>query len=166
MDPADPDALDRLRNAAARVDPAAHVQLIELRTFDGTLLTIRQGLLVGTTALLLLIGASLLVNVAEQLRERRRLLAVLVAFGTRRKTLGGSVLFQIAIPVMLGLVLAVLTGTGLSAILQAAADAPVRFDWLGIGATSGAAALVVLLSTAASLPLLWRLAKPGGLRSE
>ncbi|WP_162794694.1 ABC transporter permease [Nonomuraea lactucae] len=166
LDPADPDALDRLRNAAARVDPAAHVQLIELRTLDGTLLTIRQALLAGATALLLLIGASLLVNVAEQLRERRRLLAVLVAFGVRRNTLSGSVLCQIAIPVMLGLTLAVLTGTGLSTILQAAAKAPIRFDWLGISATTGAAALVVLLTTAASLPLLWRLTKPGGLRSE
>jgi hypothetical protein len=91
---------------------------------------------------------------------------VLVAFGTRRTTLTGSVLYQVAIPVVLGLTLAVATGTGLGTILQAAANAPIRFDWVGIGATSGAAALVVLLTTAASLPLLWRLTKPGGLRSE
>ncbi|WP_433258184.1 hypothetical protein ACQPYK_22695 [Streptosporangium sp. CA-135522] len=51
-------------------------------------------------------------------------------------------------------------------ILQAAAGASIRLDWIGIGATSGAAALVVLLTTMASLPLLWRLTKPGGLRSE
>ncbi len=166
LDPADPDALDRLRNAAAQVDPTAQVMLIQTRTVEETLVSIRQGLLVGATALLLLIGASMLVNVVEQLRERRRLLAVLVAFGTPRATLAGSVLYQIAIPVLLGLSLAVVTGAGLAAILQATASAPIRFDWLGIGATSGAAALVVLLTTTASLPLLWRLTKPGGLRSE
>jgi len=60
----------------------------------------------------------------------------------------------------------VATGTGLAAILQAAAEVPVQPGWSGIGATSGAAVLVVLLTTAASLPLLWRLTSPGGLRSE
>ena len=63
-------------------------------------------------------------------------ITVLVAFGTRRSTLSGSVLYQMAVPVLLGLVLAVATGTGLGAILQAAAGAPIRFDWFGIGATS------------------------------
>jgi hypothetical protein len=166
LDPSDPDAIDRLRNAAAQVDPGASVQLIQTRTIEATLLNIRQGLIAGATALLLLIGASMLVNVAEQLRERRRLLAVLIAFGTRRSTLAGSVLYQVAIPVLLGLTLAVATGIGLATILQTAARAPIRFDWSGIGATAGAAALVVLLTTAASLPLLWRLTRPSGLRSE
>jgi len=113
-----------------------------------------------------MVGASLLVNVAEQLRERRRLLAVLAAFGTPRGVLGGSVLYQVAVPVLLGLAFAVLTGTGLAVLLQLAVRAPVRLDRLGIATTSGAAALVILLTTAASLPLLWRLMKPGGLRSE
>ncbi|GIJ50255.1 membrane protein [Virgisporangium aliadipatigenens] len=166
LDPGDTDAMERLRNVVAAVDPSAYVRPVELRTVEAVLVTMRQGLLVGATALLLLIGASMLVNVVEQLRERRRLLAVLVAFGTRRGTLTGSVLYQVAIPVLLGLVLAVATGTGLGAVLQSAANAPVRFDWSGIGATSGAAALVVLLTTVATMPLLWRLTKPGGLRSE
>lgn len=166
LDPADPHALDHLRNAAAQVDPAADVVLIEPQNVADTLASIRQILLVGAAALLALIGASMLVNVVEQLRERSRLLAVLVAFGTRRSTLSGSVLLQVALPVILGLSLAVVTGSGLAAILQVAADAPIRFDWLGIGATTGVAALVVLLTTGASLPLLWRLTRPGGLRSE
>jgi hypothetical protein len=166
LDPADPDALDHLRNAAARIDPSAYITEIKPQIVSATLVAIRQGLLIGATALLALIGASLLLNVVEQLRERRRLLAVLVAFGTRPSTLSTSVLYQIAIPVLLGLALAVVTGTGLATILQAATKAPIRFDWSGIGATSGAAALVVLLATAASLPLLRRLSTPTGLRNE
>jgi hypothetical protein len=166
VDPSDPDALDRVRNAAARLDPNVLVWPVEPHAVEAALLNIRQGLLVGAIALLLLIGASLLVNVAEQLRERRRVLAVLVAFGTRRTTLTGSVLYQMAVPVVLGLTLAVATGSGLAMVLQTLANAPISVDWYGIGTTSGAAALVVLLTTTASLPLLWRLTKPGGLRSE
>ncbi|MEV5413200.1 FtsX-like permease family protein [Thermopolyspora sp. NPDC052614] len=166
LDPADPDAFDRLRNAVGRLDPTAPVQSITAQSFDGVLLGLRQGLLAGALALLLLIGSSLLVNVAEQLHERRRPLAVLIASGTPRSTLSASILYQIAIPVLLGLILAVLTGTALSGILQAAAGTLVRFDWVGIGVTSGAAALVVLLTTAAGLPLLRRVSGPEGLRSE
>lgn len=166
LDPAVPDALDHMRTAAAQVDPAAYASSIEQERIASVLGGVRQSLLVGTVALLLLIGASMLVNVVEQLRERRRLLAVLVAFGTRRRTLGGSVLFQVAIPVLLGLTLAVATGSGLALALQTAVDAPLTFDWVGVGVTSGAAALVVLLTTAAGLPLLWRLTRPEALRSE
>ncbi|MEU4562186.1 ABC transporter permease [Actinoplanes sp. NPDC023936] len=166
LDRADPDAIERLRNASSRADPFAAVQELSARQISGTLAQVQQGLLVGATALLLIIGASMLVNVLEQLRERRRLLAVLVAFGVRRTTLSGSVLYQVAIPVVLGLLLAMATGTGLSALLAAATDIPVRFDWAAISGVSGAAAATVLAVAVASLPLLWRLTKPEGLRSE
>lgn len=166
LDPAQTDALDHLRTAAAQVDPVAYASPIEQRGITAALGGIRQVLLVGTVALLAMIGASMLVNVVEQLRERRRLLAVLVAFGTRRRTLSGSMLYQVAIPVVLGLALAVVTGSVLAVALQTAVEAPVRFDWAGVGATSGVAALVVLLTTAAGLPLLWRLTRPEGLRTE
>lgn len=164
LDAAVPDALEHLRTTAGQVDPRAYASPIAQST--AALGDIRQVLLVGAVALLVMIGASMLVNVVEQLRERRRLLAVLVAFGTRRRTLGGSVLFQVAIPVVLGLALAVVTGSGLSLALQTAVEAPLTVDWAGIGATSGVAALVVLLTTASGLPLLWHLTRPGGLRSE
>lgn len=165
LDPSTPDALDHLRTAVSRIDPAAHVGSGSERMTAATQ-TVRQMLLVATGALLVVIGASMLVNIAEQLRERRKLLAVLLAFGTRRRTLGWSILYQVAIPMVLGLIMAVATGTGLAAVLQTATGAPVELDWFGIGATSGAATLVTLLTTAASLPLLWRLTRPGGLRSE
>ena len=166
LDPAVPDAMDHMRTAAAQVDPVAYVSAITQERTASILGSVRQVLLVGTVALLVLIGASMLVNVVEQLRERRQLLAVLVAFGTRRRTLGGSVLFQVAIPVVLGLALAVVTGSVLALALQAAVEAPLAFDWMGVSVTSGVAALVVLATTAASLPLLWRLTRPGGLRNE
>jgi hypothetical protein len=166
LDPAVPDAADHMRTAAAQVDPAAYESPIAPERTTLILGNVQRALLAGTVALLVLIGASMLVNVIEQLRERRQLLAVLVAFGTRRRTLGASVLFQVAIPVVLGLAVAVVTGLVLALALQAAVDAPLAFDWLTVGVTSGTAALVVLLTTAAGLPLLWRLTRPGNLRSE
>ena len=164
--PPPPAARPGARNTVARVDPNALVGPIPVRALEGTLRDIRHGLVVGAVALLLLVGASMLVTVLEQLREQRRLLAVLLAIGTRRTTLAGSILYQVTVPVVLGMALAVATGSGLAAILQAAAGVPVHVDWSGIGLISGAAVLVVVLTTAASLPQLWRLTEPGGLRHE
>ncbi len=53
---------------------------------------IQTGRFVGATVTLLLIGASMIVTQLEQLRDRRRLLSVLVAFGTRCSTLAYSIL--------------------------------------------------------------------------
>ncbi|MFV2103535.1 FtsX-like permease family protein [Micromonospora sp. LOL_024] len=166
LEPSDPDALERVRNVAARTDPFAAVQSVENQHTSTLLASVQQAVQVGAVALLLLIGASLLVNVLEQLRERRRLLAVLAAFGTRRRTLSWSVLYQVGIPVALGLALAVVTGSGLAAMLLSVVGEPVGFDWAATAGVSGAAALMVLAVTAASLPLLWRLTAAEGLRSE
>lgn len=166
LDPQDPDAVDRLRTAAAAIDPTAYVSSFAQESLTGGLGTVSDVLAVGTAALLVVIGASLLVNVVEQLRERRRLLAVLAAFGVRRRVLGLSVLWQVAIPVVLGLALAVVVGSGLAVVLQAGTGAPPGVDWRSVGTTAGSAALVVLATTAASLPLLARLTRPEGLRAE
>jgi hypothetical protein len=166
LDPADPDALDRVRTAVARLDPTAAVDAVPRRYLEPALVGTRQAVPVGAAVLLLLVGAGVLVDVAEQLRERRRPLAVLVAAGVHRAVLTGSVLHQVAVPVLLGLVLAVVAGGGLAAALLTAMGLPVRLDWAAIGATAAAAVLVVLLTTAASLPLLRRATDPGGLRSE
>jgi ABC-type antimicrobial peptide transport system permease subunit len=115
---------------------------------------------------LLLIGLSLLVGVLEQLRDRRRLLAVLSAVGTRRSTLGWSVLLQTAVPVTLGLLLAVPAGIGLGGVLLAMVDEPIHLDGPAIAGMAVAAAAVVLLVTAAGLPVLWRMMRADGLRTE
>jgi hypothetical protein len=166
VDQTDPDALDRVRNVAAAADPLASVQQLVSFTADSTLVTIEHGILGGATAVLLLIGASMLVTVLEQLRERRRLLAVLTAFGTRRGTLTASVLWQTAVPVFLGLALAVAGGVLLGAVLLRMTSEPIAFAWAQIGEIAGVAAAVVLLVTVLSMPALWRLMRPEGMRTE
>ncbi|MEO3818826.1 ABC transporter permease [Plantactinospora sp. B24E8] len=161
-----PDTIELVRNAAAEVTPTAVVQPLRATAEANRFAQIRRGLFIGVVATLLLLGASLLVGILEQLRERRRMLAVLVAFGTRRSTLSWSVLWQTAVPVLLGLVLAIVLGTALGGTLLAMVNEPLRLDWPSIAGMSGLATGVVLLVTAFSLPALWRLLRPSGLRTE
>ncbi|MDI6099499.1 hypothetical protein QLQ12_12925 [Actinoplanes sp. NEAU-A12] len=166
LDPAAPDAIERVRNTMARLAPAAPLQLFGDKRIGDQFAGARQVAQACAVLLLLFIGASMLVNVTEQLRERRRLLAVLAAFGTRRRTLSASVLYQVAVPASAGLLLAVVIGSTLSAVLLAATKAPVVLDWPVIAAMTGTVAAMVLAVTAAGLPLLFRLLQVRELRSE
>ena len=109
-DPADPDANEHVRNAAATLDPRVEVQELRRTRTDAQFAQLRRAMLIGASIVIGLIGLSLLLTALEQLRERRRLLAVLVAFGTRRSTLSWSMLWQSAVPVALGIGIAVATG--------------------------------------------------------
>ena len=160
-----PDAIEHARNAVAAVDPLASVNALELDDAS-ELSALRRGLLAAAVAVLAVIGASLLIGAVEQVRERRRLLAALVAVGVRRGTLAWSVLIQTAIPVLLGLALAIATGVGLGALLLEIASEPLRLDAAGIAALAGAGAAVVLLVTVLTLPALARWTRPDGLRTE
>ena len=90
--------------------------------------------------------------------SRRRLLAVLVAFcmPPADAVVVAVVAAEPAVPVALGLVVASTTGIGLGAILLAVIDTGVRVAWLDVFAMVAAGAVVVLLVTAASLPVLFR----------
>ena len=163
---ADPAAYEAVRNAAAELDPLIAVSQVERIATDAQFALLRRAMFAGATIVMGLIGFSLLLTALEQLRERRRLLAVLVAFGTRRSTLSWSLLWQSAVPVALGLVVALTTGIGLGAILLAVIETGIRVAWLDVVAMVAAGAVVVLLVTAASLPVLFRTMRPEGLRTE
>ncbi|TQJ55420.1 FtsX-like permease family protein [Streptomyces sp. NBC_00080] len=166
IDESVPDAYEYARNTAFHVAPLADPMMWSSTRQDTKFTTIRTGLLVGSACVLLLIGASLLVSQLEQLRERRKLLSSLVAFGTRRRTLGLSVLWQTAIPIGLGLLLAMGVGITLGAILLKMTDTPVSVDWASVLSMTGCGAAVVLLVTLLSLPPLLKLLRPDGLRTE
>ncbi|MFI6942009.1 FtsX-like permease family protein [Streptomyces sp. NPDC050418] len=160
------DVSDEVRTAVARIAPLTEVNQLTAtersRRFD----SIRTGLFVGATCVLLLIGASLLVSQLEQLRERRKLLAALVAFGTRRRTLSLSVLWQTAVPIALGLLLAAVVGLGLGLVLLGMVASETTVEWSSVLMMTGVGAGVVLAVTLLSLPPLWKLMRPEGLRTE
>ncbi|MEU1369682.1 FtsX-like permease family protein [Streptomyces sp. NPDC005803] len=160
-----PDAAEYVRNTAARIDPGMRVATLQSVERDRQYASVQTGLQVGATATLLLIAASMLVSQLEQLRERKRLLSVLVAFGTRRVTLGWSVLWQTAVPVVIGLTVAVAGGLALGATLCWMVGKDVTGWWLFLP-LAGAGASLILLVTLLSLPALWRMMRPEGLRTE
>ncbi|MEV6760510.1 FtsX-like permease family protein [Streptomyces sp. NPDC051105] len=166
VDSAVRDANEYVVNTAVRIDPLMHAETLTSVERDGQFGSIRTGLFVGAAAVLALIGASLLVSQLEQLRERKKLLSALVAFGTRRRTLSMSVLWQTAIPVGLGLLLAGVVGLTLGTVLLKMVGSTVRVDWPGVLAMTGFGAAVVLTVTLLSLPPLLRLMRPDGLRTE
>ncbi|MFF3614402.1 ABC transporter permease [Streptomyces sp. NPDC002580] len=166
LDESVPDVRELVRNSAAKLDPLADPSTWTATIQSEKFRSIRTGLFVGATCVLVLIGASLLVSQLEQLRERKKLLSSLVAFGTRRRTLSMSVLWQTAIPIGLGLGLASVVGLTLGTVLLKMTDTPVAVDWTSVLSMTGVGAAVVALVTLLSLPPLIRLMRPDGLRTE
>lgn len=164
--PGDPDAIERGRTAVSAVVPGLQLEAYTATTTDRKFANIRRGLLVGAVVTLLLIAVGMAVSTTEQLRERKRLLAVLVAFGTKRSTLALSVLWQSAVPILLGLPLALAGGLGMGALLLRVTSQPIRFDWGGAAGLLGAGAVAVAVATLLSLPALWRMMRADGLRTE
>ncbi|WP_079152484.1 FtsX-like permease family protein [Streptomyces sp. RTd22] len=166
MDPKVPDANEYVRNASVGIDPAMDVIQLSGVSQSSEFQTIRNVLYIGATATLLLIGASMIVTTLEQLRDRKRLLSVLVAFGTRRTTLSWSILWQTAVPVVLGLALSIAGGLALGTLLLKMVGEGLAVDWTGLAMMTGIGAGVIVLVTLASLPPLWRMMRPEGLRTE
>ncbi|MFC6089404.1 FtsX-like permease family protein [Saccharothrix lopnurensis] len=169
VDPAQPDIAEHVRNALAPMTWQVHTSYFgdtgvsqRVEEFQ----SIRSALLAGSLITLLLAGASLLVLALEQVRERRRPLAVLAASGVPRGALGRSLLWQNAVPLLLALVVGIAVGGTLAALLLKIITQPIVLDWAGIGVLSGTAALMVVVVTLLSLPSLRRATGALGLRSE
>ncbi|MFD8422150.1 ABC transporter permease [Streptomyces sp. NPDC059466] len=166
LDESVPDVREFVRNTAATISPLSQPMVWASSEQSRKFTSIRTGLFVGSTCVLFLIGASLLVSQLEQLRERKKLLSALVAFGTRRRTLSLSVLWQTAIPIALGLLLASAVGLTLGVVLLKMTATAVSVDWTSVLFMIGIGAGVVVAVTLLSLPALLRLMRPDGLRTE
>jgi ABC-type antimicrobial peptide transport system permease subunit len=162
----DAGAADRLRDRAAEIDPLADVRSLSVSSTDHTLASLRHAVAAGAVVVLLMIGASLLVAGGAQLRERRRVLAVLSAVGTPRSTMAWSILWQAAIPVVGGLALAVVLGAALGTVLVAIVHLGPSYDWGAIALMTAAGAAVIAAVTLLTLPMLWRMMRPEALRVE
>lgn len=127
---------------------------------------IRAGLL-GAAAFVLAVAAlSLLMLSVEQITERRRPLAALAASGVPVSLLARSNLWQSAIPVVVGVVLAVAAGLGLAVPILHVAGVPMQVDAGLITGLAGIAVLAALASAAATWPLLRSVTRLDSLRAE
>ncbi|MGV9315043.1 ABC transporter permease [Streptomyces sp. NPDC003691] len=160
-----PDVPEHVRNTVAAADSAATVAQLRNADEERLFANVRRGLVIGSLATMLLIAGSMLVSQIEQLRERRKLLSVLVAFGTRRSTIAWSVLWQTALTVLLGTVLAIAGGIGLGLVMLELVGFKAADRW-GFLPVAGAGIGVIALVTALSMPPLYRMMRPDGLRTE
>jgi ABC-type antimicrobial peptide transport system permease subunit len=170
VDDLDSDGVERFRNALAAYGPEVYVYTsnttADLDTTQRTFVAVRNGLYAGSLFTLLLAGVSLLVLALEHIRERRRPLAVLAASGVPQGVLARSLLWQVALPIALGVLVAVLTGVGLAGLLVRLSSDPLAIDWLGVGLLSLAAAALSVLVTAMTLPFLRSATRLTSLRTE
>ncbi|MCE7006893.1 hypothetical protein LWC34_29300 [Kibdelosporangium philippinense] len=121
-------------------------------------------LLISAFITLLIAIASLIVVALEQMRERRRSLAVLSANGVPRSTLARALLWQTSIPVTVVVVVATVAGLALAAVLLTATGRPVDIDWATVALLGSAALGSVLLVTVLTLPALWQATSTTALR--
>lgn len=164
LDPSDRMAAERLRTAVAAKAPL--ITAYQPGNEIDELANVRRALLAGAGLLLVLLCASLLVTTVEQLGERRRSLATLAATGVPARVLRRSLLLRAAVPTVLALGLAVVTGVSLGAALLALQHEPIAVD-LGGGATVlGLAVALIVGATSLALPVLARVAAPASMRTE
>lgn len=170
LDPADPQAAVRAQNALGPL--GWRIYATEAGTGDRaksdqeTFSAVRNSLTVGALFTLMLAGLSLLVLALEQIRERRRPLALLAATGIPLGALARSLVWQIVVPVLVGLVVAAATGIGLSWLTLRLADFPLTVDWGAVGLLCGAAVLLGVLTSLSMLPFLRNATKANAIRTE
>ncbi|QUQ72328.1 ABC transporter permease [Kutzneria sp. CA-103260] len=168
-DAAQADAGDQIAAALAGLTWQVYVSITgsaALSAGQDTFVVVRGALLVASLFTLLLAGISMLVLALEQIRERRRPLAMLAAAGVPRSALARSLLWQTAVPVVLAVVVAVGIGVGLAGLVLRTAGLTLRIDWSMIGAFAGATVVLVLLVTAMTLPTLRGVTRMSSLRTE
>ncbi len=166
---ADPDFVERVRNAVAPFAWRAQVNTIdgkkltdEARMFDD----VRDVLFAGALFILLLAGVSLLVLAQEQVRERRRAIGALSASGVPVGVVMRSLVWQNGIPLLLGVVAAIATGIGIAGTASRLLSDSLVVDWAGVGVLAGSSIVVVLLVTASTLPSVRSAARAENLRTE
>ncbi|BCY11481.1 ABC transporter permease [Actinoplanes sp. L3-i22] len=155
----------RLRGVAAEVDPLA--MFTAFAPEADKFAPLRTALDLGSALILLMMGAGLLLDVADRLHERRRLLGVLSAVGARRSTVLWSVLLQAVVPVLTGLALAVATGTYLGVLLMRMSQVPVLIRASAVlGPVAAGGALVLVTTVVVLLPAIRRVTRTEELRYE
>ncbi|RZQ59404.1 FtsX-like permease family protein [Amycolatopsis suaedae] len=133
---------------------------------EDTVKTMRAILLTASLFVLAVAALSLLLLSIEQVVERRRPIAALSAAGVPLSVLARGSLWQNAIPVAVGIVLAIGAGLGITLPTLRYVGLDFSLDIGLVGIVSGAAVLAVLVATALTMPLLRQATRLDGLRAE
>lgn len=155
----------RIRGVAAGIDPFLMVTVFAPES--DRYAAFRTALDIGATVILLLMGLGLLLDVADRLHDRRRLIGALAAIGAPRATIVLSSAAQAVVPVLAGLTLAVATGAIVGMILMRMDGIPVHLSpGPLLTPVAGGLALIVVCTAAVLLPAARRLTSTEELRQE
>ncbi|MFD9889244.1 FtsX-like permease family protein [Amycolatopsis sp. NPDC059027] len=127
---------------------------------------LREVTLTASVFVLAVATLSLFMLSVEQITERRRLLAAMVATGVPLAVLARSLLWQTALPVVAGVLLALGAGMGFTLPILRLAGSPVVVDPATLGGLLGTAVLAVLVVTGLTFPLLRRATRITSSRAE
>ncbi|WET80644.1 hypothetical protein P3102_05190 [Amycolatopsis sp. QT-25] len=120
----------------------------------------------GEIVVLPLAGISLPVLAQEQVRERRRSLGALSATGVPVRVIVRSLLWQNGIPLLLGIVVATVTGIAVTALSRRLFREGLYVDWSSVGLLIAATVAMVALVTASTVPSVRSAARSENLRTE
>lgn len=140
--------------------------MFESGRLDEATATLRSLLLAASLFVLAVAALSLLLLSIEQIVERRRPLAALAASGVPLSVLARGALWHNAVPMAVGVVLALVAGCGITLPILRYVGLDLWLDAGLLGIVAGAAVLAVLAATALALPLLRQVSRQDGLRSE
>lgn len=115
---------------------------------------IRTALLAAALLPLGLAGVNLLALAAEQIRERRRPLAMLAATGVPRGVLARSLLWQQLLPTALAIAFAIANGTGLGLLVTNLLGVAPDIDWTANTLFAAGGLIMALSVTLFSMPVL------------
>jgi ABC-type lipoprotein release transport system permease subunit len=171
IDVSNPQVLELVRTVVAPLRweafVSSYVTTQPLDPVQQTFFTARRGLLIGSLFTLFLAGTSLLVLALEHIRERRRPLAILAASGVPTGALARSLLWQIAVPIALGMVVAVGIGVSLAAlVMRLSGSSPLVVDWGGVAMMALAALVLGLLVSVSTMPFLRSATRLSSMRTE
>jgi len=164
------DQLEQIRNTVAdlrwQTDVYTYDTAPDLNKDQQSYDSVRAALYAGSVITLMLAGVSLLVLALEHIRERRHALAVLAASGVPKAVLARSLLWQVALPIALGVVMALITGVGLAALMVRLTEEPLSIDWPGVTVLCAGAIALSLLVSALTLPFLNNATRLTTIRTE
>lgn len=126
---------------------------------------VRWGLFAAGLLTLVVTAAGLILVSVQQLLDRRRALTLLVASGVPRSLVRKAMMTGALIPAVVGVAVATVLGTGLSAGLQLALVRGVELDLRTIALYGGCTLIAELAVTAAMLPAVGRLTRLESLRT-
>jgi hypothetical protein len=165
-----PDQLEGVRNAVADLRFQTYVLSYntgpELTVDQQTFLSVRTSLYAASIFTLMLAAVSLLVLALEHIRERRRPLALLAASGVPRGVLARSLLWQVALPIVLGVGIALVTGVSMAALVVDMVEESLSIDWPGVTILCVGALALSLLVSAMTLPFLRSATRLSTVRTE